>query len=120
MEPQVGIREALGAVTFPEFILEQGEGCGRMLNLAIRIWVCFLDAPELVPKIPVNATLDIIRRDKGRGQGMSEAGWAEQPGPQRRPDYWSVPAQLEPPGAKGTTRTRLQMATWARDEYPTS
>lgn len=51
MAPQVGIREALGAITFPEFILEQGEGCGRMLNLAIRIWVCFLDAPELVPKI---------------------------------------------------------------------
>ena len=50
---------------------------------------------------------------------MSEAGWAEQPGPQRRPDYWSVPGQLEPPGAKGTTRTRLQMATWALGEYPT-
>lgn len=74
MAPQVGIREALGAITFPEFILEQGEGCGRMLNLAIRIWVCFLDAPELVPKIPVNATPRYHQERQRKGPGHVRGG----------------------------------------------
>lgn len=85
---------------------------------------CVWTPLELVFKILVTATPKYLKGRQREGPGHV-SGWLgmKQSRPQEGPDQRSVPGWLEPllcsrepPGAKGTTRTRLQMATQALDE----